>query len=59
MVQKLCVFSQLVSTIAVVLELAALQAQVRAPLQAQVVVRQQVLVLAPRRVEAAVLLLGL
>ena len=57
MVQKLCAFSQLVSTIAVVLELAALQAP--APVQAQVVVRQQVLVLAPRRVEAAVLLLGL
>lgn len=51
MVQKLCAFSQLVSTIAVVLELAALQAQVRALVQAQVVVRQ--------RVEAAALLLGL
>ncbi len=57
MVQKLCAFSQLVSTIAVVLELAALQAQ--ALVQAQVVVRQQVLVLVPRRVEAAALLLGL
>ncbi len=59
MVRKLCVFSQLVSTIAVVLELAALQAQVRALVQEQVVVRQQALVLVPRRVEAAALLLGL